>query len=333
MKETGRSRLAATRPLARCVAAVLAMTSLAGGWAIVNPMIPVVTAEVVPPEQSLAALEANGGFTDLEEAGGHRDNVEELANRGILEGTECAPQQFCPKAPIQRWVMAVWLVRALEDTDPNPIASSRFSDVEGGQWWAPYVERLADLGVTRGCTTSPVRFCPTEPVTRQQMASFLVRAFSLERVLGNRFIDVGEGNSHLAAINALVAAGITAGCAVEPARYCPARDTTRAQMATFLARALGVASPPPKVATRGDFAEVTAGWDHTCALKADGAVQCWGANWWGQTESPEGRFITIAAGGNHTCGIRTDGLLACWGDNIWKQADPPEGHFISIAAS
>ena len=331
MKETGRSRLAATRPRARCVAAVLAVTSLAGGWAMVNPMIPVVNAEVLPPEQSLTSLEANGGFTDLEEAGGHRDNVERLADRGILEGTECASQQFCPKAPIQRWVMAVWLVRALDNTDPHPVASSRFSDVEGDEWWSPYVERLADLRVTRGCTTSPARFCPTEPVTRQQMASFLVRAFKLERAPGNQFIDVGEGNPHLVDINALVAAGITAGCAVEPARFCPARDTTRAQMATFLARILGVATTPPKVAPGGDFAEVTAGWDHTCALEADGAVQCWGANSWGQTESPEGRFITIAAGGNHTCGIRTDGSVACWGSNRSKQAAPPDGHFTSIA--
>ena len=74
------------------------------------------------------------------------------------------------------------------------------------------------------------------------MASFLVRAFQLKPASGNRFIDVPEGNSHLAAINALAASGITAGCATEPARYCPKSPTTRAQMATFLARALGIAT-------------------------------------------------------------------------------------------
>ena len=111
------------------------------------------------------------------------------------------------------------------------------------------MERLADLGITQGCSVEPARYCPTDPVTRQQMASFLVRAFRLEPLPGNRFIDVLEGNSHLVAINALAAAGITAGCATEPARYCPDGQTTRAQMATFLARALGIAAIPRQTMT------------------------------------------------------------------------------------
>ncbi len=133
--------------------------------------------------------------------------------------------------------MAVWLVRTVDQTQPDPVKSSHFEDVEAGQWWLPYVERLADLGITRGYSAEPVQFCPTDPVTRQQMASFLVRAFQLQPEPGNKFADVEDGNSHLAAINGLAAFGITRGCATEPDRYCPNSDTSRAQMATFLARA------------------------------------------------------------------------------------------------
>ena len=75
--------------------------------------------------------------------------------------------------------MAVWLVRILDGADPPPVGVSRFVDVDSSEWWAPYVERLADLGVTGGCATEPARFCPTETVTRARMASFLVRAFDL----------------------------------------------------------------------------------------------------------------------------------------------------------
>ena len=202
-------------------------------------------------------MEADEGYSDIADAGGHRQNVEALQERGILEGTECDPGEFCPTEPIQRWVMAVWLVRAVDDAEPDPAGSSRFSDVDAGEWWLPYVERLADLEITVGCAVEPARYCPTDPVTRQQMASFLVKAFHLEpapmaslQVRAsplaptpvNRFIDVSEGNSHLAAINVLAAAGITAGCGREPARFCPGDATTRAQMATFLARALGIAT-------------------------------------------------------------------------------------------
>ncbi len=99
------------------------------------------------------------------------------------------------------------------------------------------MERLADLGVTRGCATEPSRFCPTEPVTRAQMASFLVRAFQLPPASPSQFTDTG-GNSHQADIAALASSGVTKGCAVDPARYCPAAETTRAEKGTFLTRAV-----------------------------------------------------------------------------------------------
>ena len=47
-------------------------------------------------------------FSDIAEAGVHRENVKTLRDRGVMEGTFCAPGHFCPNEPIQRWVMAVW---------------------------------------------------------------------------------------------------------------------------------------------------------------------------------------------------------------------------------
>ena len=46
------------------------------------------------------------------------------------------------------------------------------------------------------------------------------------------------GNVHAANIDALAAAGITLGCSTDPLRYCPDQPVTRAQMASFLHRAL-----------------------------------------------------------------------------------------------
>ena len=149
---------------------------------------------------------------------------------------------FCPREPVLRWVIAVWLVRVLGD-EPAQAGSSRFSDVDAEEWWAPYVETLADLGVTKGCDTEPLRFCPDESVTRAQMASFLVRAFALEAAGSAGFADTA-GNTHEEHIDALAAARYTAGCAVGPLRYCPDQAVTRAEMATFLARALGLLSLP-----------------------------------------------------------------------------------------
>ena len=195
---------------------------------------------------------ASEGFSDLEAAGVHRSAVEGLAADGVFEGTECGPGEFCPTVAVQRWVMAVWLVRLLDGADPAAVGSSRFADVDGLEWWAPYVERLADLGVTDGCATEPARFCPTETVTRGRMASFLVRAFDLPGAPSAGFADV-EGGVHAANIDALAASGVTSGCRTEPLRYCPSWDTTRAQMATFLTRALTVDT----VAKSKDADEIT----------------------------------------------------------------------------
>ncbi|MXY77469.1 MAG: hypothetical protein F4Y40_10395 [Acidimicrobiia bacterium] len=168
----------------------------------------------------------------------HEAALEALAGRGILDGTECA-DGICPNEPIKRWTIAVWLVRAIDGREPPAVSTSRFADVDTDEWWLPYVERLAELRITLGCALQPPRFCPDGPVTRGEMASFLVRALDLEDAQPAGFGDTG-GNDHRAAIDALWAAGITAGCQTNPLLYCPAQAVTRAEMATFLARSLGL---------------------------------------------------------------------------------------------
>lgn len=207
-------------------------------------VVAVLVGSVLGPGAGVAGA-ASEGFSDLDAAGVHRSAVEELAALGVFEGTECAPGEFCPRGAVERWVMAVWLVRILDGAEPAAVGASRFADVDASQWWAPYVERLAELGVTTGCATEPDRFCPHETTNRARMASFLVRAFDLPGDRSGRFTDTG--GVHEPNIDALAAAGVTTGCATGPPRYCPRRDTNRAQMATFLTRALGLEPPPEHV--------------------------------------------------------------------------------------
>ena len=220
----------------------------------------------------------------------HRAGVEHLAGMGVLDGTECAPGEFCPGGRLERWVMAVWLVRVLDGADP--VASgSRFADVDPDAWWAPFVERLAVLGVTAGCATGPDRYCPDDSATRGQMATFLTRAFDLESAPSFGFVDI-SGSAHAAGINALAGAGVTAGCATGPARYCPDDSVTRGQMATFLTRAIGIG--PLSVGIRSDTSRIVKG-SFKVAISFSRAVTGFGL---GDVEVVNGRASGLVGSGS-----------------------------------
>ena len=273
-----------------------------------------------------AQSEGRGHFID-DDGSVHEPALDALAERGVLLGVGCGEGRICPAEPIKRWQMAVWLVRVLDGADPAPADASRFADVDAERWWAPFVDRLHELGVTAGCATEPARFCPDGNVTRAQMATFLKRALDLEPTGEAGFADV-SGGPHARNIDALAFAGVTGGCSSEPLRYCPDSPVTRAQMATFLARALGLVELPASVR----FTAVDAGYGHTCGLRANGTVACWGANHLGQSDAPDGRFLAVSAGGEVSCAIKSDRSVTCWGANYLGLSDAPDGQFQTVSA-
>lgn len=84
------------------------------------------------------------------------------------------------------------------------------------------------------------------------------------------------------------------------------------------------------LAPTGQFIQVSLGQFHSCAIKRDQTVQCWGHP--GAGSSPRGRFSQISCGDQHCCGILTSGKLNCWGQNFEHQASPPNGMFVQVSA-
>jgi hypothetical protein len=109
-------------------------------------------------------------------------------------------------------------------TCPNDITDTPF---EQEIWWA------YDEGITTGC--APLLFCTNSSVTRGQMAAFLARALDLPAT-GNDFFTDDESSIYEADINRVAEAGIFTGCGGGHA--CPEASVSRAEMASFLARAL-----------------------------------------------------------------------------------------------
>jgi len=79
---------------------------------------------------------------------------------------------------VSRAEMAAFLVRAFDPGGSVPDAGT-FTDIENGVWYQPAAERLLDLGISQGCAVNPLRYCPANPVRRDEMASFLIRSLAL----------------------------------------------------------------------------------------------------------------------------------------------------------
>jgi alpha-tubulin suppressor-like RCC1 family protein len=77
---------------------------------------------------------------------------------------------------------------------------------------------------------------------------------------------------------------------------------------------------------------IDAGGSHSCAIRSDGLLRCWGWDGVGQSTPPTGTFVSVANGYSHSCGVRTSGELLCWGSSAPGTADAPTGTFTSVAS-
>lgn len=187
---------------------------------------------------------AAGRFTD-DDGSVHEGYIEAVAAEGITVG--CNPPAnslFCPDDPVTRGQMAAFLVRARGYVAID--SGVGFVD-DDGSVFEDDIERLATAGVTVGCNPPENdRFCPDDPVTRGQMAAFLVRAFSYTADGGGDLFADDDGSVFEDDIDRLATAGVTVGCnPPDNTQFCPDDVVTRGQMASFLGRALGLTPIPP----------------------------------------------------------------------------------------
>ena len=175
-------------------------------------------------------------FIDIRDST-HRTNIERIVAAGIAEacGTAEDGGLFCPGVAVSRAQLAAFLSRALE----LPPATGDFFVDDDGSVYEDAINRLAEAGITRGCDSDSGLFCPGVAVSRAQLAAFLSRALELPPATGDFFVD-DDGSVYEDAINRLAEAGITRGCDSDSGLFCPGVAVSRAQMATFLVRALGL---------------------------------------------------------------------------------------------
>lgn len=205
---------------------------------LLAPVIIAILASGVGLAAPAPAAAANP-FTDIG-ASQFRSDIDWLYNAGITRG--CTDTRFCPGGTVTRGEMAAFLVRMFA---LPPSATDFFTD-DGRSIFESDINALAASGITGGCGAG--RYCPDAPVTREQMAAFLVRATGAPETGADYFLD-DERSQFEAMINRSAAAGLTGGCGTY--RFCPRGMVTRGEMAAFLHRVGSPRAAPPALPDNG----------------------------------------------------------------------------------
>ena len=117
----------------------------------------------------------------------------------------------------------------------------QFSD-DDGSVHQNNIDKIYAAGITVGCNP-PLndRYCPTQSITRGQMAAFLARALDLSETSGATGFDDLSGHQFEAAVDKIMTAGIGFGCDAES--FCPDQPLLRDEMAELLVRSFDYENP------------------------------------------------------------------------------------------
>jgi hypothetical protein len=184
-------------------------------------------------------LHVGESFADVPPSNPFYRFIETLLHVGVTAG--CTVNTYCPDGSTTREQMAVFLLRAKEGGafTPSACTTAPFPDVPCSSPFAAWVQEL----VARGITAGGGLYCPTSPVTREQMAVFLLKTregagLTPPPCATAAFADVPCSSPFAPWVQELVARASTAGCG--GGLYCPTDPVTRAQMAVFLTKTFGL---------------------------------------------------------------------------------------------
>ena len=192
---------------------------------------------VVTNPSAISGTLVNGWVADFADVPGGQQfyaQITKLVANAITVG--CGVGIYCPLNSVTRQQMAVFLLKSKNGLCyVPPPCTGVFPDVPCSSNFAPWIEALAEAGITGGCGGG--NYCPTNPVIRQQMAVFLLKtkhgSSFVPPPCDGDFSDVAcPGNPFADWIEELAAEGITGGCG--GGNYCPLQAVRRDQMAAFL---------------------------------------------------------------------------------------------------
>lgn len=162
-----------------------------------------------------------------------KDAMEFAVKNNFITGV--GEDKIAPKAALTRAQLAAILSRVMQTGAGDVSVLDNFTDADKNAWYAGAMAKAVELNILYGDGDS---IYPDRPVTRQELFTILVRAFSVtggdESTLAS-YNDAGSISSWAkAAISAMIAQGYAAG--YEDKTLRPAQQVTREEFAQLLHR-------------------------------------------------------------------------------------------------
>lgn len=79
------------------------------------------------------------------------------------------------------------------------------------------------------------------------------------------------------------------------------------------------------------LSSISSGAFHTCGVRQNGTIHCFGSNGRSEASPPDGEFLSVSAGGNHSCGIKADSTAECWGSGA-VPSPPATSEFAQVVS-
>jgi glucose/arabinose dehydrogenase len=193
-------------------------------------------------------------FSDVPASHPYYQDIETLYANGLTGGCSTTPLMFCPDTILNRAQAAVFMLRGnfgVGYTPPSVVQHIFADDWSLGLWAEPWAEGMYNRGLTAGCWSSPLQFCPWDLMPREQAAVFGLRlkygnAYTPPPALGTVFADLTNPNFWSTAwAEQAYADGLIPACGTSGSKplFCPGELVSRGFGAYIIVRAKNLVMP------------------------------------------------------------------------------------------
>lgn len=192
-------------------------------------------------------------FGDVSEDHPYYQDIEILYANGLTAGCSTESLLFCPDMTMNRAQSAVFMVRSNfgHAYSPPPAPWMTFDDdFSPGPWAQPWAQGMFDAGLTAGCSTTPMLFCPWEEMPRLQAAVFGLRlrygtSYPPPAGTGTIFADINGSEWYAGWVEQAYANGLLPACGTEAGKpiFCPNNLVSRGLAAYMIVRAKNLSIP------------------------------------------------------------------------------------------